>query len=87
MSVSVRKYAEELRFGELLKFDVKNLKGDLVGGLTSAIVALPLALGFGWHTMAIRAARWRVCTARSSPGSLPRSWEGRRARSPALPAA
>ncbi len=30
-----------------LKYDMKNLKGDLIGGVTTAIVALPLALAFG----------------------------------------
>jgi SulP family sulfate permease len=40
-------YFREFRFEEYLRFDFKNLKGDLLGGLTSAIVALPLALGFG----------------------------------------
>ena len=29
------------------KFDVSNLKGDLLGGLTAGIVALPLSLAFG----------------------------------------
>ncbi|MBI5805715.1 PTS sugar transporter subunit IIA [candidate division TA06 bacterium] len=40
-------YFKEFNFEEYLKFDLKNIKGDLLGGLTSAIVALPLALGFG----------------------------------------
>ncbi|MEK7669602.1 MAG: SulP family inorganic anion transporter, partial [Bacteroidota bacterium] len=38
---------KDFAFGENFRFSFKNLKGDLVGGLTSAIVALPLALGFG----------------------------------------
>ena len=28
-------------------YDIKNLRGDLIGGVTTAIVALPLALAFG----------------------------------------
>ena len=40
-------YFREFRFGEYLRFDLTHLRGDLLGGLTSAIVALPLALGFG----------------------------------------
>lgn len=31
----------------MLKYDLKTLKGDLFGGLTAAVVALPLALAFG----------------------------------------
>ena len=31
----------------LLGYDVKNLRGDIFGGLTAGIVALPLALAFG----------------------------------------
>jgi SulP family sulfate permease len=40
-------YFKEFRFKEYLKFDLSRLGGDLWGGLTSAVVALPLALGFG----------------------------------------
>jgi len=40
-------YFREFRFREYLRFDLSRLPGDLWGGLTSAIVALPLALGFG----------------------------------------
>jgi SulP family sulfate permease len=40
-------YFREFDFRDYLKFDFTNFKGDLSGGLTSAIVALPLALGFG----------------------------------------
>lgn len=40
-------YFEEFRFREYLKFDLSRLGGDLWGGVTSAVVALPLALGFG----------------------------------------
>ena len=28
-------------------YDIKNLKGDIMGGFTTAIVALPLALALG----------------------------------------
>ncbi len=34
----------------VLKFDFSNFKGDLFGGLTAGIVALPLALAFGEQT-------------------------------------
>lgn len=47
MNFSPKEYLQDFRFGEILRFDFSHLKGDLVGGLTSAIVALPLALGFG----------------------------------------
>lgn len=47
MAFSYREYVKEFRFSEVLTFNFSHLKGDLVGGLTSAIVALPLALGFG----------------------------------------
>ena len=40
-------YFREFDFRDYLRFDFTKLKGDLTGGLTSAIVALPLALGFG----------------------------------------
>ncbi len=40
-------YFREFDFKDYLRFDFANIKGDLAGGLTSAIVALPLALGFG----------------------------------------
>lgn len=42
-----KNYFREFRFDEILAFDFKHIKGDVLGGLTSAIVALPLALGFG----------------------------------------
>lgn len=35
---------------DIFKFDFSNLKGDLFGGLTAGIVALPLALAFGEQT-------------------------------------
>ncbi|MEK9139052.1 MAG: SulP family inorganic anion transporter [Bacteroidota bacterium] len=47
MSFLPKDYLQELQFSEVLKFDLSHLKGDLIGGLTSAVVALPLALGFG----------------------------------------
>lgn len=47
MNNSIREYIREFRFPEIVKYDFTHIKGDLVGGLTSAIVALPLALGFG----------------------------------------
>ena len=31
----------------MIDFNTKDLKGDLLGGLTAGIVALPLALAFG----------------------------------------
>jgi len=42
-----KEYFKEFQFSDLLKFDFSHFKGDLIGGLTSAVVALPLALGFG----------------------------------------
>lgn len=42
-----KKYISEFNFSENFRFNLKHLRGDLLGGLTSAIVALPLALGFG----------------------------------------
>ena len=47
MNPGFRTYLDDFRFGNILQFDVRHLKGDFIGGLTSAIVALPLALGFG----------------------------------------
>ncbi|MBK7256420.1 MAG: PTS sugar transporter subunit IIA [Ignavibacteriae bacterium] len=40
-------YFREFNFPELSRFSLTHIKGDLIGGLTAAIVALPLALGFG----------------------------------------
>ncbi|MGE0816820.1 MAG: SulP family inorganic anion transporter [Vicinamibacterales bacterium] len=34
-------------FSRLFRFDLSNLRGDLFGGVTAGIVALPLALAFG----------------------------------------
>src|SRR5208283_212696 len=42
-----KKYIKEFNFPENFRFKLGHLRGDLLGGLTSAIVALPLALGFG----------------------------------------
>lgn len=47
MKFSSREYLRDFAFHDVLKFDLRHLRGDLIGGLTSAIVALPLALGFG----------------------------------------
>lgn len=47
MKFSAREYLRDFAFSDVLKFDFRHLRGDLIGGLTSAIVALPLALGFG----------------------------------------
>lgn len=40
-------YFKEFDFSSILRFDFSHFKQDLIGGMTSAIVALPLALGFG----------------------------------------
>jgi MFS superfamily sulfate permease-like transporter len=40
-------YFNDFSFGENFRFTLKHIRGDIIGGLTSAIVALPLALGFG----------------------------------------
>ncbi len=45
--IDLKEYFRDYRFAENFRFSLKNLRGDVVGGLTSAIVALPLALGFG----------------------------------------
>jgi hypothetical protein len=45
MNISSKSFLREFPFTEVFKFDFKHLMGDLIGGLTSAIVAL--ALGFG----------------------------------------
>jgi len=42
-----RHYLREFNVKENFKFSFKHIQGDIVGGLTAAIVALPLALGFG----------------------------------------
>ncbi len=47
MNTLFKEYVREFQFSEIFKFDFRHIKGDLIGGLTSAIVALPLALGFG----------------------------------------
>ncbi|MDP1678055.1 MAG: SulP family inorganic anion transporter [Bacteroidota bacterium] len=43
----IKDYFKEFEFPSILKFDFSHFKQDLIGGMTSAIVALPLALGFG----------------------------------------
>ncbi len=47
MTFSYKKYFQDFEFSDVVRFNFNNLRGDLLGGLTSAIVALPLALGFG----------------------------------------
>jgi len=47
MREHVRAYLSEFSFEEVFRFSFAHVKGDLVGGVTSAVVALPLALGFG----------------------------------------
>ncbi len=47
MAFSLSEYTGNFKFHDLLKFDFGHLKGDIAGGITSAVVALPLALGFG----------------------------------------
>ena len=43
----------------LYKFDWSNLRGDLFGGVTAAVVALPLALAFGVQSgLGAPAATW-----------------------------
>lgn len=46
-AAQIKSYLAEFHFSENFKLDLSHIKGDLIGGLTSAIVALPLALGFG----------------------------------------
>lgn len=44
----VTKYKqEEGKILKRVKYDLKNLKGDILGGITTAVVALPLALALG----------------------------------------
>jgi sulfate permease, SulP family len=45
--INVQEYLREFNPGENFRFTLTHLKGDIIGGLTAAIVALPLALGFG----------------------------------------
>ena len=47
MAFSLVEYAGDFQFRDLFRFDFRHLKGDIAGGVTSAVVALPLALGFG----------------------------------------
>lgn len=39
-----------MAFKDVFKFDFKHIRGDLFGGITAGIVALPLALAFGQQT-------------------------------------
>ncbi|NUN70239.1 MAG: SulP family inorganic anion transporter, partial [Bacteroidetes bacterium] len=43
----LKEYFAEFDLASIVRFDLSHLKADLTGGLTSAVVALPLALGFG----------------------------------------
>jgi SulP family sulfate permease len=45
--IDFRNYFQDFDYAENFRFSLDHLKGDLIGGLTSAVVALPLALGFG----------------------------------------
>ena len=45
--IHLNDYLREFSFSENFRFSLKHIKGDLIGGVTAAIVALPLALGFG----------------------------------------
>jgi len=45
--IGTSEFFKEFDFKDYLKFDFSHIKSDFLGGLTSAIVALPLALGFG----------------------------------------
>jgi SulP family sulfate permease len=46
-AIDLKQYVREFDFTENFRFTTKHLKDDLFGGVTAAIVALPLALGFG----------------------------------------
>lgn len=46
-AIDIKNYFREFDFSENFRFSTKHLKDDLIGGVTAAIVALPLALGFG----------------------------------------
>ena len=43
----LRAYLREFEFCENFRFPFKHLRRDMIAGLTAAIVALPLASGFG----------------------------------------
>jgi SulP family sulfate permease len=47
LKISIRNYFKDFNYKENFSFSLRHIRGDLMGGLTSAIVALPLALGFG----------------------------------------
>jgi sulfate permease, SulP family len=46
-NLNLKEYLREFNFGENFRFNVHHVKNDLIGGVTAAVVALPLALGFG----------------------------------------
>lgn len=56
---------------------------DLLAGLTVAVVALPLALGFGVSSGSVPRPAWRPP---SSPGHSPRCSAARTSRCPGRPA-
>ena len=56
-----------------------NLRGDLLGGLTAAVVALPLALAFGMQPSGQEEPSMG-CTALSPPGSSPHCSEAHQPR-------
>ncbi|MBI4428580.1 MAG: PTS sugar transporter subunit IIA [Ignavibacteriales bacterium] len=45
--IDIKDYLKDYSFAENFRFSLQHLRGDIIGGVTSAIVALPLALGFG----------------------------------------
>jgi SulP family sulfate permease len=47
IKINPRQYFQDFQFSENFRFTTRYIKGDIIGGLTSAIVAMPLALGFG----------------------------------------
>ena len=44
----------------MFKFDFATLRGDIYGGVTTAVVVLPLALAFGVASGASPLAGWRL---------------------------
>lgn len=44
---NLKLYLGDFNISENFRFTLAHLRGDIIGGLTAAIVALPLALGFG----------------------------------------
>lgn len=45
--INLKTYFREFEFSANFRFPLTHIKGDLIGGMTAAVVALPLALGFG----------------------------------------